>query len=260
MKALSVVFLVLLLLASVFVVDVRASEDIRNTLTAWCTTKMASWSPPGSSAVPGAAESPEEAFVRYNEIARNAIDTVYDPKETPIFKGKLARAKTLGVLLSTLQSESSFRKDVDFGVGDKARGDGGRSWCLAQIRLSTPQKNGRTKVRIFLDSSPLYGYVMDGSTGLGGEDLVRDRKSCLRVALHMIRGSFLACARYPTEHRLSSYVRRDCIRGQEISRSRMERVSKWFKSSPPPFNDTEVLESMEPTFPDAFALMSYQPF
>jgi hypothetical protein len=253
MKTRLAVFIVLALIASLFAVEVRASQDVRNTLSAWCVNQMAAWSPPGSFAVPDAKELPEESLVRYDEIAKDAIDTVYDSKESPIFKGKHARAQTLGVLLSTLHSESTFRKDVDFGIGDKARGDGGRSWCLAQIRLSIPKKDGKTKIRILIDS-PFYGYNTDGSAGLGGEDLVRDRKACLRVALHMIRGSFYACSRYPVEARLSSYVRRDCIRGQEISRSRMKRVSKWFKHNPPPFEDLEVLGAMEPTSPDTLAL------
>jgi hypothetical protein len=233
------------LLATVAALWAHASYATAPTsLETWVVTRMSTWSPPGRTTYKDALETEDEGKARYAQIAQDAISVVYDPAEPPIFSGDYARAKTLATLLSVALAESGFRKDVDLGIGAYAKGDGGRSWCLMQIQLGKAV-NGKTPKNIALKGDGIE-YVHDKSYGYGGEDLVADRKACLRVGLHVIRTSFSACSGLPFEERLSTYTSGNCEDGRGASRIRMAKATGWLSESAPPMKDVDVLAQMSP--------------
>ena len=148
-------------------------------------------------------ESSEDVRARYESIAHDISSIALDESEAPLFDGPNARAETALLMLSVASFESSFRKTVDDGIG---RGDGGRSYCLMQIRVG-------------------HGVTREGWTGA---QLIEDRKRCFRAALHMLRASFNMCHSYPVEDRLSVYATGHCMLDATISRSRLSRARQWW--------------------------------
>ncbi len=213
-------------------------------LESWVTARMSVWSPPGRTTYKEAVETEDEGKARYAEIARDAIHVVYDPSEPPVFPGEYGRAKTLATLLAVALAESGFRKDVDLGIGSYAKGDGGRSWCLMQIQLGKAV-DGKTPMNIALKGDGIE-YVHDKSRGWGGEDLVADRRACLRTGLHVIRVSFNSCSGLPFDERLSTYTSGNCTDGRAASRTRMAKATGWLAESAPPMKDADVLSQMFP--------------
>lgn len=221
----------------------------------WVVDRMVSWSPPGITYVKDAKETAEEGKSRYEDIANSIISVTYDPSEKPIFQGKVGRAMTTALLTSIAFHESAFRKDVDSGVGSLARGDSGRSWCMAQIQLGVPAvPGGNTRMRVVLTdgglrfignpSDPEYG------TAWGGRDLVQDRTKCFRVALRLARLSFGACKSLPVQDRLSMYTSGSCEAGGEASRRRVGQAMRWLWKSAPPLVDEKVLDLLYPPSPE----------
>ena len=204
----------------------------------WAVKRISSWSPPGQSYMKDAAESTDEANLRYRSIADDALEIAFDPKEAPLFSGPIGRSKTAALLLSIANSESGFRKDVDTGIGERSRGDGGTSWCLMQIKLGALSK-GKTVKRIKL-TSDTFVYSNE-STDIGGEDLVVNRKACFRVGLHIIRYSFKACSSLPEDERLSAYASGNCNNGKTASRYRVGMANNWVKKNAPLANDSEIM-------------------
>lgn len=208
----------------------------------WCVNRMVLWSPPGKSFFKDARETETEGRARYREIARDAISVAYDPSEAPLFPGPYGRAKTLATILGIADSESGFRKDVDFGKGPASRGDGGRSWCLMQVQLGKAI-DGKSPLRIGLKGDT-FEYIYDKVHGWGGEDLVVDRKACFRVALRIMRSSFNACSYLPIDERLSVYASGNCVSGRTASKVRISKAIRWLAAVAPPMTDAEVLAKM----------------
>lgn len=221
----------------------RSSADLTpsQSVHGWALERMVAWSPPGKSFYPDAKENEDEGKTRYESIVRDAMSVAYDPSEPPLFNNDpIGRAKTLAVMLAIADSESGgYRKDVDFNIGKLARGDGGKSWCLMQIQLSRPNADGRTSVRIGLKGD-VYEYVYAKDKGFGGEDLIANRRACFRVALHMARESFRACAYLPVEDRLSIYAGGDCTVGRAASRVRVGKAIRWLAAKAPPSVDADL--------------------
>ena len=242
---------VLIVFVCCFLIDFRANatNDTVDSLVGWCVKRMSLWAPPGRSFYEDAKETPEDAVVRYGEVARDAITVAYDPVEVPLFAGGIGRARTLAVLLAVSDSESGgYRKDVDFGIGSQSKGDGGKSWCLAQINLGLAGSDGRTPMRVEL-TTKYWEYAKDKGSGFGGEDLVQDRKACFRVQLHMIRQSFATCSSLPVLERLGIYASgKSCEAGATASRSRIGKAVGWLATSAPPVSDRLVVDSLYPDF------------
>ena len=208
---------------------------------------MVAKAPPSTHA--GHHETVEHVTARYESIASDVSEVVYDPSEAPLFRGPQGRVMTSSVIMATMRYESGgFRKDVDHGIGDHAKGDGSASWCLMQVNLSPVSKDGTTHTRIILDPDGMFHYVYNG-TGFGGEDLVRDRKTCIRVALHIMRKSFQMCSALPQNEKLSAYASGNCVDGRSASRLRMNLAKSWFDGHPPAFTDSDVMVP-SPALPD----------
>jgi hypothetical protein len=189
---------------------------------------------------PEAKETPAEATARYTEIAEAMRDVAYDPAEAPLFKGPDGRARTVNLIESIALHESQFRKDVDYGLGKSGVGDGGTSWCMMQVKLGH-MKDGHTEKRIILTPDGGIKFTTDPTQGYGGEDLVANRRACIRAGLHIVRLSFGACARSQTvAHWLDAYASGTCDHGQRESEHRMGLAMNWYASHKPTFTDADV--------------------
>jgi len=236
--------------------DERSLPSYRVTsLHQWLVDRMATWAPPGASYVKEARESEEDGRRRYEDIANSIISVAYDPAERPIFQGPNGRAMTTALLASVAYYESAYRKDVDTGVGPRARGDSGKSWCLMQIKMGLPGDGGRTRQRVVLGEAGGLRFVGPGEagyeSGLGGEDFVRDRSQCFRVALRLARMSFGACSGLDVQDRLSMYASGRCESGQEASRRRVSQAQRWLWKSRPPLSDEEAMRLLWSPPPDS---------
>jgi hypothetical protein len=178
-------------------------------IIAWALAFMTAVAPPGRK---GTRETYDEGALRYREIAKAAAAVAYDPDTAPLFEGQSGRARTLALLLSVAFYESGFLRHVDFGIGPRARGDSGQSWCLMQIMVGT----GRT------------------IQGWSGTDLVANRQRCFRAGLAMMKWSFQACRDKPSMELLDAYTSGSCERGKVESRKRMESAFDWMESHPAP--------------------------
>lgn len=177
-------------------------------LVTYLVAAMVAWVPPVAHAW---TEPPAEVQARYESIAQDLVSVVQDESEAPLFTGQDARTQTALLMLSVASFESSFQKRVDEGVG---RGDGGRSYCLMQIRVGS-------------------GVTREGWTG---RQLIEDRRRCFRAALHLLHSSFGICHALPLEDRLSAYATGHCINDLRVSRSRVGRAKAWWTThaAPPP--------------------------
>lgn len=214
---------------------------------AWILSLMSAVAPMGRPQyIPEAKETAEEAQERYESIARDAIEVVYDPSEKPLFSGDTARIKTINVLLAVATFESGFRKDVDYGEGKLSRGDGGKSWCLNQLNLGKANTQGKTPTRIVVNIGGGYRFTTKADEGWGGEDLVSDRKKCFHAALAVLRTSFASCGMTPLQDKLKVYASGSCDKGETESRRRMGLALRWMQTKAPTFKDADVVAWLAP--------------
>lgn len=208
----------------------------------WVVNFIEKYAPPGRKVYyDEATETKEEAQERYASLADDLIDTVYDVNTKPIFAGPTGRSQTVSLLLGIMFWETSFRKDVDFGIGEHSRGDHGESWCLMQIKIG----DGRTaswNTRLNRVATPMDDPE-DVRPGYSGEELVHDRKLCFSEGLKVVRGSFGVCHDLPLAERLSSYASGSCDKGRDASKKRVNTGIRWFYNSQRFFKDEELIDS-----------------
>ncbi len=196
----------------------------------WVMLFITSHAPPGRpNYIPENQETKEEAVARYESIARDLEEVLLT--EPPLFRGPHGKARTATVLLSVMLFESGFHRNVDFGLGKYARGDNGRSWCLTQQHIGTGRTISWNKVhnRWARASDPPEQVEL----GWTGEELIADRKKCIRVALRGIRSSFNSCRTYPVNEWLRSYGSGTCEAGGEASIKRMALAITWYGQHKP---------------------------
>lgn len=165
-------------------------------MTLWLLGAMASWVPLATSA----------EHTRYAAIAADLARVTLDPAEKPAFDGEDGRAKTALLLAAIASFESGYRADVDDG---RTRGDNGDSWCLMQVRV--------------------IGKTRDGYTG---QDLVRDRTKCFRVALRIVRESLSWCKNRAIEDRLAGDTVGRCTENEPLARNRFGRARTYWRGHP----------------------------
>lgn len=150
----------------------------------------------------------EQEITRKESIARDLIEVV--SSEPPLYADDEDRIKTAAVMLAIIDYESHFSRDVDVGA---RKGDGGTSWCLAQINI------GKGRIHVKEDGTVEFG------TGWSGRDLVEDRTKCLRAELAVIRASF-ACKTEDKYAKLNLYASGKCEWGYRESKHRMKLAFK----------------------------------
>ena len=224
-------------------------------ITAWLLSFIIAVAAPGRPQyIPDAVESKEDGTVRLNSVAEDIAAVVWDENERPIFKGPQGRARTASVLLSIILYESTFRKDVDLGIGKHARGDGGKSWCLMQINIGTgTTKPYNTTMHRFALPACKEGQVPgkprqcdpadEIREGYVGEELVADRKLCIQEGLHILQTSL--CTALPVNEWLRAYASGSCNMGSEASQIRMGTAMNWFNRHRPTFTDAQILAALQ---------------
>lgn len=194
-----------------------------------------------------AEETVTEAQERVKDIAGDVIEVVYNPETKPLFEGEFGRAKTAALLLAIATNESGFRKDVDFGVGPKARGDGGQSWCLMQLKVG---QNRTIPWNFVEDRVPRWNDPKtDIFQGYYGFELVTERRLCLSEGLKLMGASMRACRKLPLNQRLAGYVIGSCSNpeGYPGSEDRFAKAFRWFNARKKNmgFKDSDVLAEWE---------------
>lgn len=213
-------------------------------VTAWILSLIMTSAPPGRKVYyPEGQETIEEATERYRTIAEDVISVVYDPEAKPLFQGPTGRARTVSVILSVILHESSFMRHVDYGLGKYARGDEGQSWCLMQLKVG----EGRTMRWDTVKNRPAAASdhsenVFEGHTG---EELVSNRKVCIREGLKVLAVSFGGTYGLPLEERLRIYASGSREKGGEASRNRMNLAIRWFYRYPiKEVKDADVMQEL----------------
>lgn len=217
---------------SFFGAAAHADTPAPPTITEWLAGLMIAKAPPDRLAsLPqfrGWEETAEQKRVRYGEIAEAVYRVTYDPAESPVFGGKLGRARTATLLLAIAFYEGGFAHDVDKGPcfregKHKGRCDGGLSACLMQLRV------GR-------------GTTTEGWTQA---DLFADREKCFRAGLHRVQTSFRACRRDgDADARLDAYVSGLCHGGTPAGRARLALGRSLFdRPGRPPGTDDAFLRA-----------------
>lgn len=146
---------------------------------------------------PDARETATQRLERYEGIATAVAAVAFDPAERPLFAGPFGRHRTAATLLGIAWKESSWRRDVDLGIGSRARG-GGTDTCSMQIRLARWKNPDGT----FEEQRTREGWT--------ATDLLADREKCFRAGLRIVRGSFGACRALAPEFALAAYARGRC--------------------------------------------------
>lgn len=193
---------------------------------AWMVSFMVAMAPPGRPInIPGGQETEQAALARYHEIAQDIAEVVYDPTVKPAFRGPDGRSQTVAVILSIMFHESSFMRHVDYAIGEKGRGDRGKSWCMMQLNIGDGRTIAWNKVhdRPIRPNDPkkeiFWGYT--------GPELIAERKRCIREGLKIVRLSVYACK--PIKFgELRIYASGSCYKGMDKSRERMRTASEWY--------------------------------
>jgi len=174
-------------------------------------------------------ETPEEVSQRYESIAKDLVEVVYNPNNKPLFDGLDGRTHTIAVMLSIMFHESGFRRDVDYGE-HTGRGDLGNSWCMMQIQAGkAPSKTRNWNVKY--DRPPQFGdSPEDIESGFSGPELIQNRKLCFYEGLKMIRWSYSRCGKN-TSGKLKVYASGSCSKGGEASKRRVFTAERYWQKS-----------------------------
>jgi hypothetical protein len=177
-------------------------------LAAWLLAIMLTSAPPGRSSKPEEARETEAAGrARYEAIAQAIAEVSLDPAEAPLFDGDGARKKTAALLLAISRLESTWRRDVDLGLGAQAT----RKYrCLMQI--SVP--GGKTP------------------EGWTGDDLVASREKCFRRALHILQRGKRVCRKRGGTSFVNHYASGYCDRGEAAVKKRIDLMQSWLDGAP----------------------------
>lgn len=160
-----------------------------------------------------------EEYARISNIADDLLDVALDRSMPNLYPDDYSRMKTLSVMLATIDAESGFRRDVDYGLYNEVHQS--QDWCLMQIRLGF--KNGDS-ARKFRFSGQTFKY--DPHIGYSGRELARDRKACFTAGLYVLKASFQACRNVPERNRLAMYLSGSCDKATRQSAQRMRVATR----------------------------------
>lgn len=216
-------------------------------------------------------ETASQAEARYHGISEAVTKVAFDPAETPI--PGTSRSFTASVLLSIAFHESSFRRDVDLGIGrmrlaKSGWNDHGRSWCMMQVNLGTHQ---------VIDTRPGHEgqwreeSATQTSEGWWGTELLEDREKCFRAGLHIVQRTW-GCHGGTQADALTKYASGECFTAADeakavqdvveakdakkealvqkilaaryASRKRVSLADRWVKTRPRLWVDTEVVKML----------------
>jgi hypothetical protein len=212
----------------------------------WIVGIISKAAPPGRKIYyPEGQETIEDATARYESIADDLIQVVYDPKTPPLFKDVNGRARTIAVILGVMFHESGFMRQVDYGLGKAGRGDHGQSWCSLQIKIGKGKTlKWNTKYNRPVRWNDPKDEIFNGYTG---PELVNNRQLCISEGLKIMKLSFGGTTGLPIEDRLRIYASGKRDDGVEKSHSRMKTALTFYSTSAKnrPFTDEDVMQALE---------------
>lgn len=205
---------------------------MEHTVVAWIFALMSFLAPPEKLTaaphvqLPGWEETLEQRTERYESIAKDIFEVVYDVSAKLPYRGKRGRAQSTALLVAIAFMESGFMPDVDKGPcyrkgSFRTRCDGGLSAGMWQARLG----EGETLLSIH------------GVDGLKQADLFKDRKTQVRIALHMVNRSFKTCRLLGPEAVLNVYSSGSCSRGQKPASARLALAKRAYAARPPTWKE-----------------------
>jgi len=231
--------------------DATTPAEARELAIAWIMDFMSRHAPPGRKTYyVEAQETKVDALERYESIASDIVEVIYNKNTKPLFKGANGRARTVSIVLGIMLFESGFGRNVDFGVGKFARGDKGNSWCLMQLNVGKGRPWTRAGGWNIVHERPWrYGDKKeDLIPGASGAEMVKDRRLCFTEGLRLVKLSFRSCRRRPFKERLNVYASGRCDWGAKGSRLRMTASIKMYKNSyhlRKLFKDDDVVTAVE---------------
>lgn len=198
-------------------------------LTAWLVLAMASWIPLPE--VPLHDEPLADYAARRESIAKDILEVAQDPTEEPLFDGPTGREETALFMAAIASFESAYDLHVDLG---KRRGAAGEV-CIMQVAVDAAiTKRG-----------------MITAEGWTRDELVADRKKCIRAALHKLQVSKKICG--DANHMLNQtkramkgadlytlYTGGKCSEGSPYAAHRYDRARRWLGKNPVPKVETQV--------------------
>lgn len=252
-------------------------NTLLNPIAIWLYGIMVLAAPPGRPQFePAAMETAVQAQERYTGISEAVAKVAFDPAETPI--PGMSRSYTAALLLSIAFHESSFRRDVDLGIGrmrlaKNGWNDHGRSWCMMQVNLGTHQV---ADTRPGHDGQWREESASQTSEGWWGTELLEDREKCFRAGLHIVQRTW-GCRGGTQADALTKYASGECFTAADeakakedkqeplvqkilaaryASQMRVNRANRWAKTRPKQWVDAEVIKALlEPSEPATPATM-----
>lgn len=214
----------------------------------WIVSIISKAAPPGRKIYyPEGQETVEDATARYESIADDLIQVVYDPKTPPLFKDANGRARTIAVILGVMLHESGFMRQVDYGIGKAGLGDHGKSFCSLQLKVGSGKTlKWNTRFNRPVKWNDPKDEIFDGYTG---QELVQHRRLCISEGLKLMRISFGGTQGLPLEDRLRIYASGNREDGADKSHSRMKTAMTFFAMSAKErtFKDEDVMKALSHT-------------
>jgi hypothetical protein len=194
---------------------------------------MLAWCPPESYFVPY-GESVDDAKARLRTVAEDIVTVAMDVNEPPLFAGDTGRVKTALLDAGVASLENAFQRFVDEGrcnsrgyVADR-RGncDGGHAYSYWSIHV---YGGGY----ILLDDGTLSSATAAPQLAkdhpefvIGGQQLISDRQTAVRVAQRVMRQSLKAFGS------LCAYSGEPCTGTHAKASIRLERAQAYWRQHP----------------------------
>ncbi len=221
-----------------------ASERLAQ-VRGWIVGIISKAAPPGRKIYyPEGQETVEDAQARYESIADDLIQVVYDPKTPPLFKDANGRARTIAVILGVMLHESGFMRQVDYGIGKSGLGDHGKSFCSLQLKVGKGRTiKWNTRYNRPVKWNDPKDEIFDGYTG---PELVQNRRLCISEGLKLMRISFGGTHGLPLEDRLRIYASGNREDGADKSHSRMNTAMTFYAKSAKErtFKDEDIMQAL----------------
>jgi len=185
------------------------------------------------------AESGADKIVRFRSIANDLVDVIVEDGALP----GMTKRQSMALMLAIMSYESSFFRDVDFGIG-KGVGDNGRSYCLMQLQVnesSAPISPDGKKV-LSLGTMQVRHDVMKTWTG---RDVVADRKKCFRAGRMILARGMGECKDQKAGDKLSAYATGHCQDNEPKSRLRWARFEQIMRKKVPTIEEAMKLLGRE---------------
>lgn len=204
-------------------------------------------------AVPAVApihESDDARLARLTEVAQDIAAVALDPNEPDVVGGPYGRINTGLLLAMTFRHESRLDVQIDLGLNRARRirsgdEDHGRSFCGLQVMVGQGQQ-AQTRPWNAPRQRPWLPTDPEPATRWTGQQLLANRRSCIRAGLHVLKLSWGACGPHDAR-RLQVYASGSCGKALKLSADRMSEFRWASYARRHPVVETASLSIFAPT-------------